>query len=165
MKELLENYSFSEILIFLFMLFIAAKEFITIFDWVKARISQSFNKESEEKEERKKMQGEIDDLEKFYDEKKIVDDGFKNINESVEKLNILVAMLIDSDKESIKAFITDKHHFFVYDQGWIDDYSMDCLEKRYAIYEKEHGNSFAEDLMNELRNLPKRPRPAAPNSD
>ena len=46
------------------------------------------------------------------------------------------------DKEDIKAFITLQHHKFVYEQEWIDDYSMECLEKRFAIYEREHGNSF-----------------------
>lgn len=66
-------------------------------------------------------------------------------------------MLIESDKEDIKAFITGQHHYFIYGKGWIDDYSMECLEKRFAIYEREHGNSFVEGLMNEIRALPKRP--------
>ena len=34
---------------------------------------------------------------------------------------------------------------------------MECIEKRFAIYEKEHGNSFVKGLMYELRALPKRP--------
>ena len=66
-------------------------------------------------------------------------------------------MLVESDKESIKAYITERHHFFVQERKWIDYHSMDCLERRFAIYEKEHGNSFVEDLMNDLRQLPKMP--------
>ena len=34
---------------------------------------------------------------------------------------------------------------------------MECIEKRFAIYEREHGNSFVKGLMNEIRALPKRP--------
>jgi hypothetical protein len=36
-----------------------------------------------------------------------------------------------SDKDSIKAFITKEHHYFCYEKGWIDDYNLDCLEKRF----------------------------------
>lgn len=41
--------------------------------------------------------------------------------------------------------------------GWIDDYSMECLERRFLIYQHEHGNSFVEGLMDEIRALPKQP--------
>jgi hypothetical protein len=64
-------------------------------------------------------------------------------------------MLIDSDKDDIKAFITREHHYFCYQKGWVDDYSLDCVERRYAHYEQEGGNSFVEDLMKDLRKLPK----------
>lgn len=60
-------------------------------------------------------------------------------------------------KESIKAYVTERHHFFVYEHGWIDDYSMECLERRFLIYQHEHGNSFVEGLMDEIRALPKQP--------
>jgi len=96
------------------------------------------------------MQEDIEDLNKFYQEKEVVDRGFENINR-------LIAMLIESDREAIKAYITEQHHRFVYEVGWIDDYSLDCLEKRYSIYEREEGNSFVLGLMNELRDLPKIP--------
>lgn len=54
-------------------------------------------------------------------------------------------------------YVTERHHFFVYEQGWIDDYSMECLERRFLIYQHEHGNSFVEGLMDEIRALPKQP--------
>lgn len=66
-------------------------------------------------------------------------------------------MLIESDKESIKAYATERHHFFVYEQGWIDNYSLECLERRFVIYQHENGNSFVEGLMDEIRALPKQP--------
>ena len=39
--------------------------------------------------------------------------------------------------------------------GWIDDFSLDCLERRYQHYADEGGNSFIEGFMEELRALPK----------
>jgi hypothetical protein len=62
---------------------------------------------------------------------------------------------VDSDKDDIKAFITDKHHYFCYERKWIDDYSMDCIERRYSHYKDEGGNSFIATLMDELKALPK----------
>ena len=75
----------------------------------------------------------------------------------IDKLEKKINILIDSDKDDIKAYIVDKHHHFCYDQRWIDDYSLDCLEKRYSHYTIEGGNSFIADLMSELRALPKKP--------
>ena len=68
-----------------------------------------------------------------------------------------VVVFIESDKDDIKSWITEKHHFYCYERKWIDDYSMDCIEKRYGHYKDEGGNSFIEELMNELRSLPKTP--------
>ena len=66
-------------------------------------------------------------------------------------------MLIESDKEDIKSYVTERHHHFAYEQGWIDDYSLECLERKFVIYRHEHGNSFVEGLMDEIRALPKQP--------
>ena len=78
-------------------------------------------------------------------------------NETLRILTDKINLLIDSDKDSIKSFITDRHHHFCYDKKWIDDYSLDCIEKRYKHYTDEGGNSFIHDLMKELRALPKQP--------
>ena len=155
--DFLSKYSFAEFLVFILIFVLAIKEGISFFDWAKTRFSKATKKAYEEQREHDKIEEEIEDLNKFYDEKKVVDDGFAKGKERFEKLEALIEMLIESDKEDIKSFITAQHHKFVYEQEWIDDYSMECLEKRFAIYEREHGNSFVLGLMNELRALPKRP--------
>ena len=68
----------------------------------------------------------------------------------------MIETLIESDKDDIKAYITKEHHYFVYQKGWIDDYSLDCIERRYDHYVAEGGNSFIKGLMEEIRNLPKK---------
>ena len=150
MEKLFSTYSLADILVLLIIFVLALKEAITIKDWFKDRLSKHTNKKIKDKTEKEKIQEDIDALSKFYEEKEIVDKGFENINRQIE-------MLIESDREAIKAYITDLHHRFVYEKGWIDDYSLDCLEKRYSIYEREDGNSFVLGLMNELRELPKVP--------
>ena len=64
-------------------------------------------------------------------------------------------MLIESDRDDIKSFITREHHRFCYQVGWIDDFSLDCIEKRYKHYKNEGGNTFIDGFMEELRALPK----------
>lgn len=151
MEELFANYSMSEIVIFMVILAFAVKELVTFIDWGRDRLRKVYDKDYKSVEERKKLEEEIDDLNKFYGEKK------KVIDRTFEKINERIDMLIESDKEDIKSYITEKHHFFVYQQKWIDDYSLECLERRFAVYKQEHGNSFVEGLMNEIRALPKQP--------
>jgi hypothetical protein len=84
----------------------------------------------------------------------------QNINrfeEKIDKLTQMVELLLTSDRDNIKAYIVEKHHYFCYNRKWIDDYSMDCIEKKYETYKKENGNSYVGDLMKELRALPKQP--------
>lgn len=157
MEELFTNYSMSEIVIFMVVLAFAVKELVTFIDWGRDRLRKVYDKDYKSIEERKKLEEEIDDLNKFYSEKKKVDDTFAKIDRTFEKINERIDMLIESDKEDIKSYITEKHHFFVYGQGWVDDYSLECLERRFAVYQQEHGNSFVEGLMNEIRALPKQP--------
>lgn len=79
------------------------------------------------------------------------------IKTSIAQLSNKIDILVNSDKDAIKAFITRQHHYFCYDQGWIDDYSLDCIQRRYDHYRDEGGNSFIQDLMTEIKNLPKQP--------
>lgn len=157
MEELFTKYSLSDIIIFIILLYFAIKEVVNAIDWIRDRIKKINDKDNREKKKYKTLQEEIDDLNKLYEKKKEIEANFEKLNEAIDKINLKIELLTESDKEDIKSFITNQHHFFVYKQEWIDDYSMECLEKRFKVYEKEHGNSFVLGLMNEIRALPKRP--------
>lgn len=121
MEELLAKYSVSEIIIFIIVLAFAIKELVTFFDWGRDRLRKVYDKDYKSVEQRKELQEEIDDLNKFYDEKKKVDNAFANIDRTFEKINKQIDMLMESDKEDIKSYIVKEYHFFVYTQGWIDE--------------------------------------------
>lgn len=148
MKDLLSRYSASEILFFCAVLAIAIKEFVQLYDWFRSRIKQHFDVEYNDKEDHAK-------IDRFEEERDKFNEALDDIRKSLRQTNERIDMLIESDKESIKSEITKQHHYFVEQKKCIDYHSMDCLEKRFAVYEKEHGNSFVEDLMNEIRALPK----------
>ena len=143
MAQLLNNYSLHEILIFLIVLALGIKGFITFWDWAVDRLRKIFHKENQQDLDREKIHQLSENQEKLID----------NMGKLTEKID----MLIESDKADIKAYITEKHHYFVYDKKWIDDYSLDSLEKRFHHYVEEGGNSFVGGLMSEIRQLPKTP--------
>ena len=152
MVELLQHYSLSEILTFTIFLALAIKSLISFFDWGYEHVRGLFDKEHTKLTEKEKLQQRLSQNSKMIT-------SLKASQESTDKtLNCLskkIDMLINSDKDDIKSYITRQHHYFCYQIGWIDDFSLDCLERRYEHYAEEGGNSFIEGFMNELRALPK----------
>jgi esterase/lipase len=156
--ELLQSYSLSEIIIFFIIFCLAIKEAISFYDWGKARLQQGYNKDLKAKEDKSNIQNEISVLKDEYHKKsQEFDESFDNLNKRIDDISSTMKILVKSDKDDIKAYITEKHHLFCYEKKWIDDYSLDCIERRYSHYVEENGNSFVEDLMKELRALPKQP--------
>lgn len=152
MEDLLTQYSLTEILIFLFILGAALKTTITMVDWFWERLTKIFTKQ----------QAQQKHTECFNDHLVKSDKQFKELYEmqaktekNLDKILNSIQLLINSDKDDIKAWITEKHHYHCYDKKYIDDYSLDCIEKRYTHYKNEGGNSFVEDLMKDIRSLPK----------
>ena len=152
MKELLETFTVEQIIIFLALLGFSIKEVVSFFDWALARINQKAKKENvhdELKNEIKTLNNDLKaGLKEIY---QIVDENKK----TQEKMQKTINLLVESDKDDIKSWITERHHYFCYEKGYIDDYNLDCMEKRFKHYIDEHGNSFVEDLMEEVRHLPR----------
>ena len=146
MIELLQKFSIQNILIFIVLLALAIKGCISFFDWIIDR--------------NKKMVHKADEPEQL---KQNLDKQSKQIDELKRLMTIItnkIDMLIHSDRDSIKAYITKEHHHYI-KKGWIDTFTLNCIEKRYSHYQDEGGNSFIANLMDEIRKLPLNP-PAPP---
>ena len=141
MIELLKTFSISQIIIFIVMLALAIRGLVTFIEWARTKIKQRVH--NIERPDR--IQDRIDQLEINQE----------SLTGSLCKITEKLDMLIDSDKDAIKAYITERHHHYVYKKGCIDDYTMNILEQRYVHYKDEGGNSFIRQLMDELRSLPK----------
>lgn len=147
MTTLLSSYSITQIILFIVVFSLAIKGVIDFLDWAKGKMKVAYDKKKTEEDSEKTVTERIDNLES----------SIKDIADSVSKVTDKVDLLLESDKDAIKAYITREHHYFCYQKEWIDDYSLDCLERRYDHYIEEHGNSFIEQLMSEVRALPKKP--------
>lgn len=153
MATLFATYSVTEIITFIILFALAVKGFINFYDWAKDKVLSAFNENYKKKKQQEQTDIRItkcqEELEKLQQAQENI---YGNINDILTKLNLLVK----SDKDSIKAYITQQYHYFD-DKGWIDDYSLDCIERRFAHYQEEGGNSFIENLMDEIRNFPRHP--------
>lgn len=152
MDNLLTQYSLTEILVFLFVLITALKTTLTSVEWLWERISRIFKKQQQDVEHQEDFTKYVQESEKQIKELyELHSKTEANLNKIIDSIQLL----INSDKDDIKAWITEKHHYYCYEKRHIDDYSLDCIEKRYAHYKDEGGNSFIEDLMRDIRRLPK----------
>lgn len=142
MQELLQNFSIGQILMFIVILATAIKGTISFIDWARDRL----RKQVYEKDKPSKI------LKKTQENKQKLD----QIEKELDTVKKILQLLTNSDKDAIKSFITKQHHYFCYKLKYIDDYSLDAIEKRYAHYQEQGGNSFVKDLMEELRALPKK---------
>ena len=154
MLELLGTYSLTQIVTFIILLAIAVKEGITLVIWFKDFFKKKFNDDMKNTVATKERNEQIC---KIKEDMQTLIDSQEKIFKEIESFKQQLEMIIESDKDDIKSWITEKHHFYCFEKKWIDDYSMDCIERRYGHYKDEGGNSFIEELINELRSLPKIP--------
>lgn len=151
MIELLQHYSLSDILIFTILLALSIKSLISFFDWGYDYIKKIFNIKYSKINQKQALERRL------QQEKQAIDELKQNQQETdkiLKDLSAKINILISSDRDAIKSYITDKHHYYCYKIGYIDDFSLDCIEKRFKHYSDEGGNSFIENFMKELRALP-----------
>ena len=142
MAELFQKYGTTEIIQFIIILALAVKGFVSFIEWMLPRLKKMLNRADKPFRNQYTLKQQAAQI--------------TNIKQSINKLETMINTLIQSDRDDIKAFITREHHYFVYQKGWIDDYSLDCIQKRYSHYVEQGGNSFIRGLMEQIRRLPKK---------
>lgn len=165
MIELFSTLTISQLFIFIVMIMLAAKELITILDFFWIKLRSIFDKEYKVKDEKKEILDRLEDLSQQITQQREESKAFAQQLEELKneyynfnkKQQQTLDSLIASDIEDIKSDIVKQYHYFT-EKGWIDDFSMDALEKRFARYEEEGGNSYVHTLVEKLRQLPNTPQ-------
>lgn len=161
MLDLLQTYSLEEIAIFIVMLALAVKGVVDFLDWVKHKYQEKFKKDFDRKtqetltqEHYAKCQERYKESIELYDSvNKKLDVLTETVNKRLDEIEDSIQKLTESDMHDIKGWIVERHHHYMQKQ-WIDDFTMDTLEKRFFDYTREGGNSYIHNLMEELRALP-----------
>lgn len=147
MLDLLKEFSIEQIIIYSVLLCAVIKTVTEFFIWCKDKYHIKFDKDF------KKVSREKISDQQYRTLTEKVDTFIEQMTAQVNRIENQVAQLIVSDMHDIKSFIVEKHHVLI-KQGWVDDFTMDTLEKRYEDYLKECGNSYVEGLMADIRKLP-----------
>ena len=135
MIELLGAYSIKDIIIFIFMIAVAIKEARQL--WIYYKKVRDENYKNDHKDETQ-------------------DEYIKKNQQTIEKLSKSMALLIESDKDGIKAWIVSKYHQFKEHPEQLDDIEWDLLNKRFNHYKDQGGNSYIEDLMTIMEQIYKK---------
>lgn len=164
MLELFSTLTLTQIITYSFLILLSIKEILTLRDFFKNRIDKKYDNENSNKkqteeifEEIKTLKEEIQNQKKDYVLLTSNLEDFKSYwkNKDEEQQKIL-KLLVESDREAIRSDIVKEYHYFI-KRGWIDDFSLDTLEKRFVFYQEEGGNSYIYNLMEDLRDLPNVP--------
>lgn len=142
MKQLLTSYSGMDIIVFAIILALGIKNLVLFYDWAKGRTKQAIEKD----EKPNKIEEAV-----FRHEQQMTE-----IKKQLDVVQKNIQLLMQSDKDDIKHSITKDHHYFCYKLKCIDDYSLDCIERKYQHYRDQGGNSFVRQLMDDLRALPRK---------
>ena len=135
MIELLGAYSIKDIIIFIFMIAVAIKEARQL--WIYYKKVRDENYKNDHKDETQ-------------------DEYIKKNQQTIEKLSKSMTLLIESDKDGIKAWIVSKYHQFKEHPEQLDDIEWDLLNKRFNHYKEQGGNSYIEDLMTIMEQIYKK---------
>jgi hypothetical protein len=151
--DLLSTFSIQQIITFCILGALSFKGIIEFLKWGKGLYDEKFNKDYKkikQEEDMTSLLGKYDNLEQK------IDYLTTQMSIRVDKIENQLNLLTQSDMNDIKGWIVEKHHNLI-KQGWVDDFTMDTLERRYSDYKAEEGNSYVKTLMTELRALPKFP--------
>lgn len=129
MIELLTTFSPMTIVLCCIMIFLALRGIVEYRNWIRTISDEAYAKRKNQEERDKHVEKMVQET---NTELKNIHQAIEYIKTSLTKLDSQVETLTESDKDDIKAYITNQYHHFVDGKGWIDDYSMDCIEKRYT---------------------------------
>ena len=154
MVGLLETYSLVSILI---ILIIAIPSIVSVISWCKKLWSQreKFKQDNIQLGKALEAQDEEEEARLTRDEEriKLLEDNLVELKGLFKIQQEQIALLIKSDELDIKSWIKIQHEKWMPRQC-IDSQTLDLIEQRFEIYEKEGGNSWAKRLMKDLRSLP-----------
>ena len=151
-EQLFAQYSIESILLLLIMLGVSVKFIGELCEYFYNKMKKYFADEASQTKENESLSESI----------RQIDSKVTAVKDSIEKQQEIIAMLqeqsqltVERMQENERSYIIDKHHYFCYEVGMIDDMNLQSLERRYVYYKAQGGNSFIDGLMREIRALPR----------
>lgn len=158
--NLFSQYSIESIIIFIMAIAVAFKAISELWEYFYDKLRKYFNYQTSKEQSHKEVIEGIEQLKKeiVLLKKEEITLLNKKVDESIEKSNDLknqMALVTERLQESSRSHIIDRHHYFCYEIGHIDDLSLQSLEREYLYYKAAGGDTYIDSLMEGLRALPR----------
>jgi len=101
------------------------------------------------------QQNLTDQLQNINDKMEGLSNQNKETHQRQDQLETTVSLLQERMQENTRSYLIDAHHKFCYQVGKIDDLNLQSLERRYLYYKSSGGDTFIDNLMEEVRLLPR----------
>ena len=151
LEELLKQYDLTSLIILIIGLLSVIKYVVELIKWFFTGSRNFFKKETDKEEKEKKIQERIEKNEEQINQ---LIGLHKETENKIDFLSKSVNVLMDSDKDDIKAWITEQHHKYYYSRSKaIDTYTYQCIKNRYRHYKDEGGNSFIDKMIADIDQL------------
>lgn len=152
LESLLSQYSVETIILILVAIAVGFKFVSELWNWFYDKFRKHFNHKNEQEQQYDELIQGIQDIKTEFSEIKT---EIKKINDRIDKMEEELDLTTERLQENTRSYIIDRHHYFCYILGEIDDYNLQALERRYLYYKSRGGNSFVDDLMRDIRKLPR----------
>lgn len=139
MENLLNTFDFKTIMLVLFLVAVGVRELIQLYRYFRMRIYGKFEMQDTEKETMNNMEKSMQSV-------------LLELKDIDKKLTLLQV----SNRDSIKSWILMSYQKYKENSAQLDSMQMDLLERRYQHYKDQGGNSYIDEIMDELRAIYKK---------
>ena len=136
MENLLNTFDLKTIILVLFLFAVGARELIQLYRYFRMRIYGRFETQDNEKET-------MDNMEK----------SMQSVLMELKDIDKKLTLLQVSNRDSIKSWILMSYQKYKENNAQLDSMQMDLLERRYQHYKEQGGNSYIDEIMEELRSI------------
>ena len=146
------QYSFQELVLLIIIVLFALKAFNEVIAFFYEKIKNYFGIQNTKEQWEQNISNALNEIK---NEIQTLRDQNIKTHQHQEEIDQSIALVQERLQENTRSYLIDAHHKFCYDIRAIDDLSLQAMERRYLYYKTAGGNSFVDNLMDEVRNLPK----------
>jgi hypothetical protein len=174
LKELFSLYSIEQIILFLVLVFTAGQALWKLIEFYWGKFSGAASKKFQEEQWKKDIGESLADLKKDVNDSLVktasdLKESMLNLDSKINQIHAQTeemhsrqdqieksfGLVKERMQENTRSYLIDAHHRFCYELKQIDDYSLASMERRYLYYKEAGGNTFIDNLMEEVRALPR----------
>lgn len=146
------QYSFQELVLLIIIVLFALKAFNEVVAYFYTKIKNYFGIQNNKEQWEENVSESLDEIKKEI--QTLRDQNIKT-HQRQEEIDQSISLVQERLQENTRSYLIDAHHKFCYDIRAIDDLNLQAMERHYLYYKTAGGNSFVDNLMDEVRNLPK----------